>query len=153
MERPDLDDSETRALKKSIARLIKELRRATRSGTGHPSGMDHHLTKIEALPVYADMGGTLFLRTDLDVYAINIKGEGVEADPAWRCTAYVAAARLFPELAALRLPRPATASDCWMCRRLADRGHGSPCDVCGVCHGLGWVAPELPQHSNVAGRV
>ena len=99
-------------------------------------------SRFEALPVYSDMGGTLFITPSLQILIMR-SDEGAlseECSPEWRLVALVAAAERFPELKQLLPTRPSGASDCSACagtgRLLGAR--------CGSCFGLGWPA----LHSN-----
>jgi len=99
-------------------------------------------SRFEALPVYADIGGTLFITPSLQILIMG-HDEGAlseECSPEWRLVALVAAAERFSELRELLPTRPSGASDCSVCagtgRLLSAR--------CGSCFGLGWPA----LHSN-----
>jgi hypothetical protein len=106
-----------------------------------------------ALPVYSDMGGTLFIRPDGEVLFLEIDSEDDEprplADEAWRMTAVVVGAERYPELRPLVPSRPADTPDCDAC---AGRGRIRVAEsdqrfLCGRCYGLGWLnlrSSELP---------
>lgn len=99
-----------------------------------------------ALPVYADMGGTLFLRPDGEILALaHDEGDEpqLETDERWRITAVVVGAEKYPELRPLLPIRPAETEDCDAC---AGQGRIRVAEIdyrflCGNCYGLGWVAP------------
>jgi len=94
--------------------------------------------RFEALPVYSDMGGTLFITPSLQILIMRHDEAAVseECTPEWRLVARVAAAERFPELRQLLPSRPSAALDCSVCggtgRLLGAR--------CGSCFGLGWPA-------------
>lgn len=103
-----------------------------------------------ALPVYADLGGTLFVRPDGEILVLEHDSPDapqVEADPGWRITTVVVAAERFPELVGLLPTRPDGAPDCQECL-----GRGSfrvpyiDRDwLCGKCYGLGWLGATIPR--------
>jgi hypothetical protein len=105
-----------------------------------------------ALPVYADAGGSLFLKPNGEVWfqgneSVNAALK-LEESPHWCLVARLAAAERFPELAALVPIRPAGAADCSDCE-----GSGSVLNGlvrCGVCYGLGWseVRSNPPPEPN-----
>ena len=90
------------------------------------------------LPVYGDLGGWLVLMPDCDVVCVKSDTNNVEkvSDRRWQKLAMARAARHYPQLAALRPPRPVGAQECRECG-----GAGSVIGehVCGACVGLGWV--------------
>jgi hypothetical protein len=95
-------------------------------------------SRFGALPVYADMGGTLFITPSLQILTMR-HDEGAmseECSPEWRLAAPVAAVERFPELRQLLPTRPSGSLDCSVCagtgRLLGAR--------CGSCIGLGWPA-------------
>src|SRR5215475_9358128 len=74
--------------------------------------------RLEILPVYSDMGGTLFIRPTGEVLVCVGDSEtniSVESNPRWITIAYVHGAGLYPSLAFLLPPRPAQAKDCELC--------------------------------------
>lgn len=91
-----------------------------------------------ALLVYGTIGAIFFLRPDGSVLVQDPDSEetpAVETDSTWKLIAMVAAARKFPELAALLPQRPDNVRDCPVCR-----GTGLYMQVpCSVCRGLGWL--------------
>jgi hypothetical protein len=97
-----------------------------------------------ALPVYRDMGGTLFLPPDGVILAQAHNDQGppaLEQDPGWRLAALVSAVEDHPELAALVPDRPRTASDCQECKGTG-RIRVSGVEFaffCGECRGIGWL--------------
>jgi hypothetical protein len=64
--------------------------------------------QFEALPVYSDMGGTLFITPSLQVLVMRSDDEGLseESSPEWRLVAPVAAAERFATLKQLLPTRP-----------------------------------------------
>ena len=92
-------------------------------------------SRFEALPVYSDMGGTLFITTSLQILMRSDDGAvSEESSPQWKLVALVAAAERFPELKELVPSRPSNALDCSLCA-------GAGCVSgfrCGACFGLGW---------------
>lgn len=96
-----------------------------------------------ALPVYSDLGGTLFLRPDGEILALEHDSDDapqIEADPGWRMTALVVGAETYPELRPLLPVRAARLPDCAAC---AGRGRVRIGEIdtgilCGNCFGLGW---------------
>lgn len=100
-----------------------------------------------ALPVYYDMGGTLFLRPDGEILVLDNgsvdDGPRIETDEGQRITAVVVGAEAYPELRPLLPMRPAGARDGDAC---AGRGRIRVVGIehrflCGRCRGLGWLAP------------
>jgi len=97
-----------------------------------------------ALPVYADVGGVLFLKTDGDVLFRDSSkmdaGLNPEKSLQWQTIARLAAVERFPELKDLR----ADASGVYA--RLPDcGGRGRVLNDalrCDECFGLGWVLPQ-----------
>jgi hypothetical protein len=97
-----------------------------------------------ALPVYADMGGTLFLRPDGEILVLDGGSNHepqIETDPGWRITAVVVGAEKYPELRRLLPARPSGVEDCEACE---GRGQVRVGDIdyrflCGKCYGLGWL--------------
>jgi hypothetical protein len=97
-----------------------------------------------ALPVYADMGGTLFLRPDGEILVLehdSTDAPQIEADPGWNITALVVGAEKYPELAQLLPARPPGTANCEECEgrgavRLGSIGRDF---LCGTRHGLGWL--------------
>jgi len=94
-----------------------------------------------ALPVYADVGGVLFLKTDGDVLFRDSSkmeaGLNPEKSLQWQTIARLAAAERFPELKELVPTRPPSTPDCPDCG-----GRGRVLNDalrCDECFGLGWV--------------
>jgi hypothetical protein len=103
-----------------------------------------------ALPVYTDIGGTLFVRPDGEILILEHDSTGAprsETDPGWRITAVVVAAEKYPELGGLLPTRPPGATYCQECEgrgRLRvpnfDRDF-----LCGKCYGFGWLGATVPR--------
>ena len=94
--------------------------------------------RFEALPVYSDMGGTLFITPSLQILVMRSDDGGLseESSPEWRLVALVAAAERFAALKQLLPSRPSAALDCSVCA-----GTGRLMGIrCGTCFGLGWPA-------------
>ena len=97
-----------------------------------------------ALPVYADVGGVLFLKPDGNVLFRDSSkmeaGLNPEKSLQWQTIARLAAAERFPELKDLVPARPASTPDCPDCG-----GRGRVLNDalrCDECFGLGWVLPR-----------
>jgi hypothetical protein len=117
-----------------IERLIEEYLRNSADSV-RESARAHR-----ALPVYADIDGSLFLKPNGEVWFQAGESVGsalkLEESPHWCLVARLAAAERFPELAELVPIRPAGAVDCSDCE-----GRGRVLNDlvrCGVCYGLGW---------------
>lgn len=100
-----------------------------------------------ALPVYADADGSLFLKSNGEVWFQSSDGANAplkrEESPHWCLVARLAAAERFPELAELVPVRSAAAVNCSDCD---GSGHVLNGLVrCGVCYGLGWS--EAPSNT------
>jgi hypothetical protein len=117
-----------------IERLIEECLRNSTDPLGKTARAHR------ALPVYADVDGSLFLKPNGEVWFQG--GESgdaaltLEESAHWSLVARLAAAERFPELAELVPVRPAGAADCPDCE-----GRGRVMNDlvrCGVCYGLGW---------------
>lgn len=98
------------------------------------------------LPVYEDMGGTMALDAEGQVFTL-VDGEPgppkLELDEGWRLTALVEAASQFPELAHLKPPPPQDAVTCTTCSGSGFFPLLSFHGLCGQCHGTGWVHPKI----------
>lgn len=94
-----------------------------------------------ALPVYADLGGTLLLRTDGEILSLphDASSATVETASSWKLAALVAAVEKHPELAFLLPARPSEASDCSDCSGRGRITIGTSQARCAQCCGLGWV--------------
>ena len=117
-----------------IERLIEECVRNSTDSMGETARAHR------ALPVYADVGGSLFLKANGEVWFQGSESGNsalkLEESPHWCLVARLAAAERFPELAELVTIRPAEAADCPDCE-----GRGRVLNDlvrCGVCYGLGW---------------
>lgn len=97
--------------------------------------------RLEALPVYADMGGVLLLTPDGRVLRLPHEpadAPAVEADPQWSLVALVRAAEAYPELAVLLPVRDAASEECAECGGSGRLDVGATQFLCGACQGLGW---------------
>ena len=117
-----------------IDRLIDECLRSSVDAMGEIARAHR------ALPVYADMAGSWFLKPNGEVWFQSSERVGsaliLEESPHWRLVAHLAAAERFPELTELVPSRPDGAEDCADCE-----GRGRVMNDlvrCGVCYGLGW---------------
>ena len=121
------DDTETR-IRRRLAEYVSdstaELRDVVR--------------QYDALPVYSDVGGTLFLTPTLNVLCLPADGVDVQEEhsPEWRLAALVRAAERFPELQSLL---PVRADDTPPCAACSGRGSLLNGLRCGCCLGLGWL--------------
>jgi hypothetical protein len=93
-----------------------------------------------ALPVYSDVGGSLFLSPTGEVLTLShTNGSDTlnpEKDPKWRLMAAVAASEKYPELRSLLPLRRSSAADCAGC---GGSGRVAINKLrCGECLGLGW---------------
>ena len=101
----------------------------------------------KALPVYADMGGALFITTAGDVLVVDSNqcwDESteleVEISRRWRAAAFITAAEHYPQLAFLRPPRPSSAVDCPVCHGTARILLGTSAEFrCMHCWAHGWI--------------
>src|SRR5687768_15749023 len=73
--------------------------------------------QYDALPVYSDVGGTLFLTTSSKVLCLPADrvDPQEEHSPEWRLVALVSAAEKFPDLQPLLPVRPDNAPACAAC--------------------------------------
>jgi len=128
MQRTDMDESPQQSIRRRLAEYLTD------------SAAEHRdvASRFEALPVYADMGGTFFITPSLQILIMRHDEGAVseECSPEWRLVALVAAVERYPELRQLLPTRPSGALDCSVCagtgRLLSAR--------CGSCFGLGWPA-------------
>ena len=102
--------------------------------------------RLRLWPVYADLGGCMFIGADGQVYSSDhdLRDVELESHSGWRTTAWVAALKRVPELRALLPVRPEGTPDCPSCD-----GNGcvkiGTCEVgCGSCWGLGWQQTFAP---------
>jgi len=117
-----------------IERLIEESLRSSTDLAGKIARANR------VLPVYADIGGFLFLKPNGEVWSQDSESFDsalkLEESPHWCLVARLAAAERFPELSELVPVRPAEAADCSDCEGLGRVLNGLV--RCGVCYGLGW---------------
>lgn len=126
------DSSPRPDLAQTIATLARTVAEA--------SPLDHMRTaaiRVPGLPVYADMGGVLVIKSDGSVALYHHEGdriEPVDRDP-WRTLALIQAAKAYPaELRDLQPARPADAVPCEDC----DGAGELHTAICGACLGAGW---------------
>jgi hypothetical protein len=134
-----------------VEECVKALVRAWLDGPDD-HGLGHVVRETGALPVYADIGGTLFIRPDGTVLCLVHDSDGppqIERDPRWRLSAYAVGAEKYPDLLLLLPKRGATATDCQSC---GGRGRIMIREIeigCLHCGGLGWqtdgAAVEVPM--------
>jgi hypothetical protein len=100
---------------------------------------------LDALPLYGDIGGSIFLRADGTMLSLDHNSEELSEGVGhpWEIVALVAGAEKYPQLRSLLPERPANARDCTPCGGTGkvsvpglDVGLG-----CGECWGLGWLPP------------
>ena len=100
--------------------------------------------RLQAWPVYADMGGSLLIGVDGQVYGLDHSNmeDGPERDPKWRLQAWVAAAERVPELRAVLPTRSDGVPDCPFCGGAGKITVAKYPLWCGNCSGLGWQGGE-----------
>jgi len=128
---PAVSDSVSNAIRSLVAGLAGEDR-----WDCHDAARRH-----EALPLYADLGGILFLRPDGEVLVgQGVPGEvlEVETNRAWHITVRVIAAEQYPDLRPLLPARPPGAVLCEVCGGSGKAVVASTDVTCGQCFGLGW---------------
>ena len=136
----------TRAARVSLPEISQDTANAIRARISELSGEDRwkcHDTarRHQALPLYADLGGILFLRPDGEVLVgSGVSGEmlEVETNRAWNITLRVIAAEQYPELKPLLPEKPPGASTCTSCDGSGKAVVASGHVTCGGCFGLGW---------------
>jgi hypothetical protein len=96
--------------------------------------------RLRAWFVYGDLGGSLLIGIDGEVYSQdhNTMECRPEPDPRWRQLAWVVAAEQAPELRALLPARPPNTPDCPGCGGAGRIPMGQVSPICGGCWGLGW---------------
>jgi hypothetical protein len=131
----------------TVERIVKALVCAWLDGPD-PHDLGPMVRETSALPVYTDMGGTLFIRPDGEILLLCLNSNEapqIERDPVWRLTAVVAAAEKYPELRVLLPIRDDNAIECQSC---GGRGRVSIFRSelrCGDCCGLGWLTHERAE--------
>lgn len=114
------------------------------------AGVDEYRRSLakqaDALPVYVDMGGVIFLSKvgELITYEPSSDEYRIEGDEKWRKAALVTMARDYPELASLLPPRPDNAIDCPDCHGLG-RHPALANALCDRCDALGWVLEKSQE--------
>jgi hypothetical protein len=104
----------------------------------NPAAEFHDVARrYDALPVYSDVGGTLFLTLSSKVLCMPADSVDLQEEhsPEWRLVALIGAAEKFPELQSLLPVRPHNAQPCGTC---SGRGSLVGGMRCGECFGLGW---------------
>jgi hypothetical protein len=108
--------------------------------SGPPDELQEAARRHRALPVYADIAGTRFLKPNGAVLFQGSDHAGSdltpEQSPHWQLVARLAAAERFPELSDLVPIRPPSVPDCPDCE-----GKGRVLNDmlrCDACYGLGW---------------
>lgn len=93
--------------------------------------------RYDALPVYSDVGGTIFLTPSSKVLCLPTDSVDLQEEhsPEWRLVALVHAAEKFPELQPLLPVRPDNTPACAACSGCGSVAGGLRC---GACLGLGW---------------
>jgi len=115
-----------------------------RPDSGGDGGLAEAVYRLRAWPVYGDIGGTLLLGADGEVYSQvhDTMAVGPESDPGWRTLAWAAAVEKVPELRALLPARPAGIPDCLACEGFGRVQVTQQVYVwCGGCNGQGWQWP------------
>ena len=100
-------------------------------------GLLHLARTHRVLPVYSDLGGSLFLTAGLEIWTLSEEERTLltpESDPHWCLIGLVSAAKKYPRLGFLTPQRPSEASTCVACN-----GTGRMLNFwCGECFGVGW---------------
>jgi hypothetical protein len=117
----------------------------------HPD-VSAFVATLDALPLYADWGGGVALRSDGELIGFlwdepqSIK---VETDPHLRFLALVSGGERYPELASLSPKRTAHDRDCPVC---GGSGHVIGLEAYGMgttircyCGGAGWLPANVPD--------
>jgi hypothetical protein len=133
-----------------VQKVIQELVDRWLASPSNDPELAEAVRKSGALPIYADMGGTLFLRPDGEILALDHDSPDtpqIEDDPSWKITAVVVGAEKYPELGPLLPARPSGAANCPECEgRGSFRFRNIDRDLlCGKCHGLGWLGTTVPR--------
>jgi hypothetical protein len=138
----------------AIEGSIKALVRAWHDGPD-PHDLGPVVRETGAIPVYSDMGGTLFIRPDGEILLLchdSDEPPQIEPDPHWRLWAKVAGAEKYPELRVLLPIRDENATECRSC---CGRGRvliGETSLRCGDCCGLGWLSHKPTEAIGSAQR-
>jgi hypothetical protein len=106
------------------------------------SGVADAVRSTGALPVYADIGATLFVGPDGEVLNRHHDSDDlpqVEPDARLRLIALVWAVKKHPELNALLPERPVGAADCGECGCTGAHQLDRFELLCPKCHGMGWL--------------
>ena len=127
------------ALRQAHAQLLKQ-----------PTPAEAVARRLGGIPLYADMGATLIMLLDGSI--VGVEQDHDKADPTplsadWITLGLVAGSRRYPWLSELIPKRPKHAVDCTPCHgkgqvTVGNAAHEPRPVWCGVCYGLGWLAPE-----------
>lgn len=136
-----------------ILRLLRALQAGEARQEWPTAGWLRELAcRFDALPIYADMGGTILLRPDGELLGVYDDGvPSVLEHRGWRTIGLVSGAEFFPELRPLLPPRPNNAFDCHPCggrgvERWWMEGRKGVTS-CSSCWGLGWI-PQRPANGS-----
>ena len=118
----------------------------------HPEIADF-VKKVDALPLYVDMGGGVAIRSDGELIGFiwdEPESIQIETDQGFRFLALVVGSQKYPELACLRPVRTADDRDCPLCegtgrlRELEQAGMDTTQIRC-YCGGAGWLPANVPD--------
>jgi hypothetical protein len=96
-----------------------------------------------ALPIYSDIGATIFLRPDGAILIQPHHSDDapvVEERRSWRILALSLGAEKYPEIRDFLPQRPSGSDDCLECGGSGRFKVAELTFVCNTCHGIGWVA-------------
>ena len=107
-----------------------------------PLNLSQMVRTFRALPVYSDLGGTLFIREDGEILVSRDSREPpeLETQRQWRIVALTQGAAKFPVLAELLPQRADSDEDCISCGGGGRVVVGAADLLCGKCLGLGWTS-------------
>jgi len=105
-------------------------------------GLAEVVRTMNALPLYVDMGGALFIRPTGEIFQWDETERKAtpEKSANWRLTALVVGCKKYPELKALLPLRSPAEVDCVTCEGSGKMVFGEHSLLCGDCSGLGWHA-------------
>jgi hypothetical protein len=139
-DKPSLLPKRIMILKEQIQLRIDELIAST---DPDPADLRRMARLMKALPIYADMGGCIALRTDGSFVFLDWETEKTseEFDQQFKIVALVNGSEKYPELKVLLPARPEGANDCEDCNGIGRpiiEGQVFKQAFCGKCWGLGW---------------